>query len=116
MLRWMNKLLGEGFKKELTVEDLYEVRKEDRSRLLGDRLERCVTGCDGLEYYFCHSRDWMSEVQASKEGTESKPPPKPRLAKAIFKSFGRSYICLGGFTFLEECIIRVYQPIFMGSS
>ena len=51
MLRWMNKLLGEGFKKELTVEDLYEVRKEDRSRLLGDRLERCVTGCDGLELF-----------------------------------------------------------------
>ena len=38
----MNKLLGEGFKKELTIEDLYEVRKEDRSRILGDKLERCV--------------------------------------------------------------------------
>lgn len=38
----MNKLLGEGFKKELTIEDLFEVRQEDRSKILGDKLERSV--------------------------------------------------------------------------
>ena len=36
----MNKLLGEGYKKQLEMEDLFEVRKEDESGLLGDRLEK----------------------------------------------------------------------------
>ena len=40
--RWMNKLLGEGYKKELGIEDLYEVRQEDRSTVVGDNLERFV--------------------------------------------------------------------------
>ena len=38
----MNKLLGEGYKKELGIEDLYEVRQEDRSSVVGDNLERFV--------------------------------------------------------------------------
>ena len=38
----MNKLLGEGYKKELGIEDLYEVRQEDRSAVVGDKLERFV--------------------------------------------------------------------------
>ena len=38
----MNKLLGEGYKKELGIEDLYEVRQEDRSSVVGDSLERFV--------------------------------------------------------------------------
>ena len=32
--------MGEGFKKELEIEDLYEVRKEDESEALGDKLEK----------------------------------------------------------------------------
>ena len=36
----MNSLLGEGYKKELEMEDLFEVRKQDESELLGDRLEK----------------------------------------------------------------------------
>ena len=38
----MNKLLREGYKKELSLEDLYEVREEDRSAVVGDNLERFV--------------------------------------------------------------------------
>ena len=38
--RWMNSLLGEGYKKDLEMEDLYEARKEDESEILGDRLEK----------------------------------------------------------------------------
>ena len=37
---WMNSLLGEGYRKELEMEDLFEVRKQDESEILGDRLER----------------------------------------------------------------------------
>lgn len=36
----MNSLLGEGYRKELEMEDLFEVRKQDESEILGDRLEK----------------------------------------------------------------------------
>ena len=36
----MNSLLGEGYKKDLEMEDLVEVMKEDESEILGDRLEK----------------------------------------------------------------------------
>ena len=32
--------MGEGYKKELQLEDLYEVRKQDESEALGDILEK----------------------------------------------------------------------------
>ena len=36
----MNSLLGEGYKKELEIEDLFEARKEDESEVLGGKLEK----------------------------------------------------------------------------
>ena len=36
----MNSLLGEGYKKELTMEDIFEVRNQDESEVLGNRLEQ----------------------------------------------------------------------------
>ena len=36
----MNSLLGEGYKKDLQMEDLYEARKQDESERLGDQLEK----------------------------------------------------------------------------
>ena len=50
--RWMNSLLGEGYKKELEMEDLFEVRKQDESELLGDRLEKYVTNAIDIFYVF----------------------------------------------------------------
>ena len=38
--RWMNSLLGEGYKKELELEDLFEPRKTDESDYLGSKLEK----------------------------------------------------------------------------
>ena len=39
---------------------------------------------------------------------------KPSFFMAIIKTFGPFYAFLGVFTFFEECIIRIFQPIFMG--
>ena len=36
----MNSLLGEGYKKELELEDLFEPRKNDESEYLGSKLEK----------------------------------------------------------------------------
>ena len=38
--RWMNPLLGKGYRKSLEMEDLHEVLKNDESQLMGDQLER----------------------------------------------------------------------------
>ena len=38
--RWMNSLLGSGYKKELELEDLFEPRKKDESDYLGRKLEK----------------------------------------------------------------------------
>ena len=48
----MNSLLGEGYKKELEMEDLFEVRKQDESELLGDRLEKYVTDVIDIFHVF----------------------------------------------------------------
>ena len=38
--RWMNSLMGSGYKKELELEDLFEPRKKDESDYLGSKLEK----------------------------------------------------------------------------
>ena len=41
---------------------------------------------------------------------------KPSLFMALIKTFGPFYAFLGVFTFFEECIIRIFQPLFMGKN
>ena len=45
---------------------------------------------------------------------ENKSEYKPSLLKAIIRAFGPWCAILGIFTFVEECVIRVFQPLFMG--
>ena len=46
---------------------------------------------------------------------ENKSEYKPSLLKAILRTFGPFYAFLGIFCFFEECVIRVFQPLFMGN-
>ena len=111
---WMNSLLGEGYRKELEMEDLFEVRKQDESEILGDRLERFD---QDLECHCCTVlfRNWFKELEkAELKKKENKSEYNPSLFKALFKTFGPYYCFLGIFTLFEECIIRVFQPLFMG--
>ena len=91
---WMNSLMASGYSKDLELEDLYEPRKEDESEVLGDRLEE----------------EWRKELVAAKEGKRK----KPSLARALIGCFGRRYALLGIFTAFEECVLRIYQSLFMG--
>jgi len=38
--RWLNKLIGLGNSKVLVIDDLYECLSEDKSKELGDTLQR----------------------------------------------------------------------------
>ena len=57
------------------------------------------------------------EGAEKKEGDSPKKDAKeksPSLFKAMLRCFGPRYALLGIFTFFEECILRIYQPLFMG--
>ena len=57
------------------------------------------------------------EGAEKKEGDSPKKDAKeksPSLFKAMIRCFGPRYALLGIFTFFEECILRIYQPLFMG--
>ena len=61
------------------------------------------------------SRNWFRELEkAEVRRKEKKPEYSPSLLKAILRTFGPHYAFLGIFTFLEEGIIRIFQPLFMG--
>ena len=56
-------------------------------------------------------RHWVTELHKAEKKTEY----KPSLAKAIIRSFGPFYLSLGIYTLIEECFIRIFQPLFMGN-
>uniref|UniRef100_A0A667Z628 Multidrug resistance-associated protein 4 n=1 Tax=Myripristis murdjan TaxID=586833 RepID=A0A667Z628_9TELE len=89
---WLTPLLRTGYKRRLEENDMYRILPEDRSKRLGDELQRF----------------WEYEVR--KAGKELR---KPKLTKALLKCYGKSYAVFGVFTFLMEAI-KVVQPVLMG--
>ncbi|KAJ4427649.1 hypothetical protein ANN_25297 [Periplaneta americana] len=83
---WIKNLFWKGSKKDLEVEDLYNTMPTDRSEMLGDELEKY----------------WKMEICRAKETKR-----KPRLLKAIVKTFGRFYFFVGILQFITWGVIRV---------
>uniref|UniRef100_A0A182NL50 Uncharacterized protein n=1 Tax=Anopheles dirus TaxID=7168 RepID=A0A182NL50_9DIPT len=86
---WTIDLFRKGYSKVLELQDLFRPLDVDRSDVLGDRLEK----------------KWF-EQQAG--------PGRPSLVKAIFKTFWREYGVLGLITIVNDIVIRLAQPIFLG--
>ena len=60
-------------------------------------------------------REWKKElVKAEATKSITQKSYSPSLAKAMIRTFGPFYAFLGIFTFIEECILRIFQPLFMG--
>jgi len=101
---WVNPLLYRGFKKELGQDDLYETLVEDKSDVLGQTLERA----------------WNEELKKSniqhdkEEEGKTLKRLKPNFRNVLVRTFGCSLIPLGLICFVEECVIRLLQPWFMG--
>ncbi|KAK1876491.1 Multidrug resistance-associated protein 4, partial [Dissostichus eleginoides] len=89
---WLNPLFRIGNKRKLEEEDMYDVLTEDRSKNLGQDLQRY----------------WDVEIQ--KATKELRPPS---LTKCIIKCYWKPYGVLGIFTLIEE-VIKVVQPVFLG--
>lgn len=74
--RWSFSLFRKGFKRSLTIEDLFQARAGDHSGRLGDRLEEA----------------WQQELKnARNNGT------RPSLSRAIVRSFWFEYMICGFF-------------------
>ncbi|XP_051568184.1 ATP-binding cassette sub-family C member 4-like [Myxocyprinus asiaticus] len=88
---WLNPLFHTGSKRRLE-DDMFTVLPEDRSKKLGEELQRY----------------WDQEVKKA-----TKELRTPKLSKAIIRCYWRPYAVLGVFTFIEVAI-KVVQPIFLG--
>ncbi|XP_036312186.1 ATP-binding cassette sub-family C member 4 isoform X2 [Pipistrellus kuhlii] len=89
---WLNPLFKIGHKRRLEEDDMYSVLPKDRSKELGDELQRY----------------WEEELSRAQ-----KVPREPSLTKAIIRCYWKSYVILGFFTLLEEGT-KVVQPLFLG--
>jgi len=91
---WLHPLLRLGYSKDLDINDLYQTSPENSSEILCDTLQR----------------EWNKELdQASRMEKGSKA--KPSLFKAIWASFGWEFMFYGVFTFIEECGLKIGQPL-----
>ena len=97
LYRWNNTFVWEGSKKNLTKEDLYRVITTDESQALGNKLEH----------------EWNKELEKRKKASEKKSNYNPSLTKAIARAFAPRLLFLGIYLFLEEILLRIFQPLFM---
>lgn len=93
----MTPFLCNGAKKDLTKEDLFKVLSEDESKVLGDQLET----------------EWNKELEAKSKAFKNGLNYKASLAKAAIRAFGPKFLFLGIYCVWEECLLRIFQPLFM---
>ncbi|KAL0104953.1 hypothetical protein PUN28_016533 [Cardiocondyla obscurior] len=90
---WTISLFKTGYKKVLEPDDLFDPLRVDRSKLLGDRLDR----------------RWNIELENSKKWKRS-----PSLLRTIFRTFLWEYSMLGMIQILNEFVIRLGTPLLLG--
>ncbi|CAG0881128.1 unnamed protein product [Darwinula stevensoni] len=107
-MEWMNPLMWLGSSRDLELDDLFGVPQEDESETLGDKLQRQwekeLKKADILDGHLDTGQMTKKEKQKIKT---------PSLLKAIIKTFGGKYALTGILAFIEECVLRVTQPVFM---
>lgn len=91
--RYTIRLFIKGYKKELDVEDIYNPLKEDRSKLLGGRLQR----------------QWEKEVKKAENGKYD-----PSLLKSLVRAFWIEGMLLGVLLVISDFGIRLNQPRLLG--
>ncbi|CAG0881126.1 unnamed protein product, partial [Darwinula stevensoni] len=104
----MNPLMWLGSKKDLELDDLFGVPQEDESEILGEKLqrqwERELKTANILDGHLDTGQMTKKEKQKIKT---------PSLLKAIIRTFGGKYALTGILAFIEECVLKVAQPVFM---
>ena len=103
---WVTPLMRRGYRKELEQHDLYEALNEDHSDVVGEKLE------NAWNEELCKSSSGIEEQ--IKEKAYNKTTSNPKLLKVLMHTFGFYLLMPGILCFIEECIILILQPWFMG--
>ncbi|XP_032678119.1 multidrug resistance-associated protein 4-like [Odontomachus brunneus] len=90
---WATDVFRLGYTKVAELEDFYELLKEDRSNILGDRLEK----------------RWTIELENSK-----KQKRRPNLLRTILRTFLLEYSVLTLQHIITEFFIRLSMPFLLG--
>ncbi|XP_057378671.1 LOW QUALITY PROTEIN: ATP-binding cassette sub-family C member 4-like [Daphnia carinata] len=95
---WVNPFMSVGAKKDLEVNDLYDVMPGDNSEELGRKLQR----------------EWDNQIAKCKRDANKQKKTKPSLTKALVRTFGLKFLLVGLLAFLEECVFKIGQPLCLG--
>ncbi|XP_023933062.1 multidrug resistance-associated protein 4-like isoform X4 [Lingula anatina] len=90
---WINPLFKVGYKRNLEVEDMYNVVHDDSADYLSNRLQK----------------EWDKELKKLNPETKG----NPSLLRAMVRAFGKQYMLFGLITFVEEAT-KVVQPVLLG--
>ncbi|KAJ8918369.1 hypothetical protein NQ315_008063 [Exocentrus adspersus] len=86
-------MFRKGYRKTLDVDDLYNPIRSDRSKILGDRIER----------------KWLKQSEAA-----NKKNKKPSLLKVLVATFWPEYLYLGVILVCMDIFVRLSQPLMLG--
>ncbi|XP_066999039.2 ATP-binding cassette sub-family C member 4 [Anabrus simplex] len=93
-LWWIRKLFWKNYKHGLTEDDLYDILEENKTKKLGDDLEK----------------HWNAEVLRAKAVGK-----KPSLLRAIVKTTLVPLILNGMVAVVDNVVLRVLQPLLLGN-
>ncbi|ODN00558.1 Multidrug resistance-associated protein 4 [Orchesella cincta] len=87
---WILPLFWKGYRRDLTLDDMFDTLKDDESKGLGDQLEK----------------QWRKQLE-----THKKTGQKPSLGKALWGVLGWKYSLVFLGIAIPELIFRVAQPL-----
>lgn len=90
---YMVPIFKKGYGKQLDIDDLYKPLKSDKSKILGDRLEK----------------QWNALLIKCKN-----TPKEPSYLKALLLTFWPELLFLASILFVISLILELTQPIFLG--
>ncbi|XP_050734387.1 ATP-binding cassette sub-family C member 4-like isoform X2 [Eriocheir sinensis] len=90
---WIIPFLRLGNRRPLIEDDLYTVQSQDASVSLGNRIQR----------------EWDKELEESKIKKR-----KASYVKALARCFGWDFASVGILAAIEECVLRIAQPLLLG--
>lgn len=110
---WVIPLFKEGYSKSLDIEDLFQSRQCDKSKILADRLQRYrISKQKQLLLKHCVWMKTLTEIWKSNRFWEQQQSQKKSAAllTAIAKTFRREYLILALLCLVNDVILKIVQP------
>lgn len=110
---WTLPMFRKGYNKTLSMDDMYQPLNSDRSKSLGDRLERyaelresvLLGSLLNLNEFLKFSRTWLEHKANSKESS---------LIWAVLRTFWKDFLLLSCLDGVNVLILRPGQALLLG--